>query len=144
MHTLDADIVERADQCLTAAFCFNIQFQPLHIDRRIKKEREPLLFGDNELVSIHTPGHTPGSISLYLDVEGTRILFVQDIGAPLLKEFYCNASSWVTSIQKLVALDADILCDGHAGVFGPKRNVKRYLDMCIQSQVKQGYVKCNE
>jgi glyoxylase-like metal-dependent hydrolase (beta-lactamase superfamily II) len=140
MHRLDADIVERADQIHTAAFCFNIEFQPLRIDTKITGSKESLHFGDYELIALHTPGHTPGSISLYIDIDDTRVLFAQDIGAPLLKDFDCDPSAWLQSIQKLFALDADILCDGHSGSFAPKKNVKRYLDFCIKSQAQQGYI----
>ena len=140
MHRLDADIVERADQIHTAAFCFNIEFQPLRIDTKITGSKESLHFGDYELIALHTPGHTPGSISLYIDIDDTRVLFAQDIGAPLLKDFDCDPSAWVKSIQKLFALDADILCDGHSGAFAPKKNVKRYLDFCVKSQAQQGYI----
>lgn len=140
MHELDADIVEKGDQIHTAAFCFNIKFQPLHIDKIITEEKESLRFGDYDLVSIHTPGHTPGSISLYLDIDDTRILFAQDIGAPLLKDFNCDPSAWIVSIKKLFALDADILCDGHSGAYGPKKNVRRYLEYCVRSQAQQGYI----
>ena len=132
--------MKKAIRRLTAAFCFNIDFEPLHIETKIKQEKESLRFGDYELISLHTPGHTPGSISLYLDIDGTRVLFAQDIGAPLLKDFDCDPSAWMESIQKLFALDADILCDGHTGAFGPKKNVKRYLEFCVKSQAQQGYI----
>jgi glyoxylase-like metal-dependent hydrolase (beta-lactamase superfamily II) len=140
MHTLDADIVERADQRLTAAFCFNIAFQPLSIETKITEEKESLRFGHYELISLHTPGHTPGSISLYIDIDDTRVLFAQDIGAPLLEDYDCEPSAWMTSIQKLFVLDADILCDGHSGAYGPRKNVRRYLEFCVKSQAQQGYI----
>jgi glyoxylase-like metal-dependent hydrolase (beta-lactamase superfamily II) len=140
MHKLDAGIVRDADQRLTAAFCFKTEFQPLSIDRIISQEKESLHFGKYELVCLHTPGHTPGSISLYLDTDGTRILFAQDIGAAVLKEFDCDPAAWVKSFNSLVALDADLLCDGHCGVYGQKKNVRRYLQACIASQIKQGYI----
>jgi hypothetical protein len=43
------------------------------------------------------------------------------------------------SVEKLFALDADILCDGHSGAYGPKKNVKRYLDACVASQKNNEY-----
>lgn len=140
MHELDAEIVERGDQTLTAAFCFETKFSPLPIDKKLRGSGEPLVFGEQTLISIHTPGHTPGSISLYIDIKGLRVVFVQDIAAPLLKEFYCDPEAWMESMEKLLALDADLLCDGHSGAYGPKRNVKRYLQSCIHSQKKQGYL----
>ncbi len=140
MHEKDADIVERGDVRLTASFCFDVDFKPLPVDTRLKGEAGTLHFGPQDLKWIHTPGHTPGSISLYMDVKGERILFAQDIGAPLLAEFDCDPSAWLTSIQKLFALKADILCDGHSGAYGPKNVVEEYLEYCLASQYRQGYI----
>ncbi len=89
---------------------------------------------------IHTPGHTPGSISLYMEEGGERILFAQDIGAPLLSEFDCDPQAWLTSIQKLFGLEADILCDGHSGAYGPKHAVREYLEYCLAAQYQNGYL----
>ena len=141
MHELDAVIAEQADQRLTAAFCFNIDFKPLHVDTKLKGDEGFLIFGLNRLAWLLTPGHTPGSISLYADIDRKRILFAQDIGAALLKEFDCDPVSWLRSVRKLEALDADILCDGHSGAYGPKRTVKRYLELCVKSQAEQGYIE---
>lgn len=141
MHTLDAMIVERADRRLTAAFCFNVDFQPLRVDTKLSGDKGRLHIGRQELHWIRTPGHTPGSISLYMDVSGKRILFAQDIAAPLLKEFDCDPDAWMESIQSLFALEADMLCDGHSGVYKPKSNVKKYLEYCVASQYQQGYIK---
>lgn len=141
MHAEDAKIVGRADQRLTAAFCFNIDFQPLRVDLTIQGEEESLVFGEHKVVCLHTPGHTPGSLSAYLDMDGLRILFAQDIGAPLLKEFNCDPAVWMKSVEKLLALDADILCDGHSGAYGPKNVVEQYLQYCIDSQRQGGYLE---
>lgn len=140
MHELDAEIVQRADIRLTAAFCFEVDFRPLYIDLKLKGEEVRLLFGNQEIVCIHTPGHTPGSISIYLDIDGTRILFAQDIGAPLLREFDCNPDAWVRSIDKLFYLDPDILCDGHSGAYRPRQLVRQYLQFCIDKQFELGYL----
>jgi glyoxylase-like metal-dependent hydrolase (beta-lactamase superfamily II) len=140
MHDLDAGIVERADTRLTAAFCFNIDFQPLIVDTKLFGEKGSIAVGRHELFWLRTPGHTPGSISVYLDIDDRRILFPQDIAAPLLKEFDCDPAAWMESIDKLLALDADILCDGHSGAYGPKNVVKDYLEYCVDSQHKMGYI----
>jgi hypothetical protein len=34
-------------------------------------------------------------------------------------------------MDKLLTLEADILCDGHAGVFRPKSRVKAYIERSI-------------
>lgn len=140
MHRLDADIVARADIRLTAAFCFGVDFKPLDIDIKLRHENERLIFGSQEVFCIHTPGHSPGSISVYLDIKGIRVLFAQDIGAPLLKEFDCDPAAWVDSVKKLFSIDADILCDGHSGAYVSKNLVRRYLQYCVNSQYEQGYL----
>jgi glyoxylase-like metal-dependent hydrolase (beta-lactamase superfamily II) len=133
MHALDADIVERGDNTLTAAFCFKIDFRPLSVDVRLEGAGNELPFGDQELTWLHTPGHSPGSISLYLDSGGKRVLFAQDIQAPLLEGFNCDPAAWQASVEKLLALEADILCDGHAGIWQPARTVRKYLKYALGS-----------
>jgi glyoxylase-like metal-dependent hydrolase (beta-lactamase superfamily II) len=140
MHSLDAEIVERADTRLTAAFCFNIDFQPLMVDTKLYGEKGRLILGGREVFWLHTPGHTPGSISVYTDIDGRRVLFPQDIAAPLLKEFDCDPAAWKESINKLFALDADIICDGHSGVYRPKSVVKECLEYCMAYQRQMGYI----
>jgi len=141
MHALDATIIERADTRLTAAFCFDIDPQPLCVDTKLAGDSGRLRIGRQELHWIHTPGHTPGSVSVYMDIDGKKTLFVQDIAAPLLKEFDCDPDAWMESIQTLFALEADMLCDGHSGAYTPKSKVVKYLEYCVASQYQQGYIK---
>ncbi|MDR2018391.1 MAG: MBL fold metallo-hydrolase [Syntrophobacterales bacterium] len=140
MHAFDAELVEAGDQRLTAAFCFNVRLEPYSVDRKLYREEEQLAIGGEMLTLLHTPGHTPGSISVYLNIDGKKILFAQDIGAPLLKEFDCNPYAWVESAEKLYALNADMLCDGHSGAYEPEDVVKEYFHYCIRSQYEQGYL----
>lgn len=131
MHALDAEIVEHGDQHMTAAWCFGIYLQPFLIDVKLRGGKGQLSFGEHVMNWVHIPGHTPGSIAVYLDKGGNRILFGQDISAPLLEEFNCDPIAWRKSMDQLLALDADILCDSHAGVFRPKHRVRAYLEQSI-------------
>jgi glyoxylase-like metal-dependent hydrolase (beta-lactamase superfamily II) len=128
MHEEDARIVMAGDNRLTAAFCFEVQFQPLPIDVVVSGSREIFVEGDNSLILLHTPGHTPGSISPYFDTNGRRFLFGQDLGAPLLPEFDCDPIAWRQSMDRLLSLEADVLCDGHSsGIYEPARRVASYI-----------------
>ncbi|MEN6318589.1 MAG: MBL fold metallo-hydrolase [Syntrophaceae bacterium] len=127
MHDLDADAVEEGDSTRTAASCYGTTFSPTAVDRRITGDHEILRFGGEELNCLHTPGHTPGSLSIYLDRSGKRILFGQDIHGPFLDVFRSDLSQWKKSMEKLLAIKADILCEGHFGIFQPKENVERYI-----------------
>lgn len=141
MHEKDAEIVERGDIRLTAAFCFDVDFKPLPVDLKLKGDAGNLEFPGHAIRWLHTPGHTPGSISLYMEENGEMVLFAQDIGAPLLSEFDCDPPAWLNSLQKLFALEADILCDGHSGAYGPKDVVRQYLEYCLASQYQNGYLE---
>ncbi len=131
MHALDAEIVESGDQHMTAAWCFGIYLQPFLIDVKLRGGEGQLSFGEHVINWVHIPGHTPGSIAVYFDIGGKMVLFGQDISAPLLEDFKCDPMAWRESMDKLLALDADILCDSHAGVFQPKHRVRAYLEQSI-------------
>ena len=131
MHALDAEIVERGDQLMTAAWCFGIFLRPFPIDVKLQGDKGQLSFGANRVDWIHIPGHTPGSIAVYLGAGDKRVLFGQDISAPLLEDFKCDPIAWRNSMDKILSLHADILCDGHAGVFRPKNRVKAYIERSI-------------
>ena len=131
MHALDAEIIERGDQHMTAAWCFGIYLRAFPIDVKLRGGKGQLSFGNYTVNWIHIPGHTPGSIAVYFDGGGKRVLFGQDVSAPLLEDFKCDPIAWRESMDKLLALDADILCDSHAGVFQPKNRVKSYIERSI-------------
>ena len=127
MHELDADIVERGDNRLTAAFCFEVDFKAFAPDVRLSGSEGRVPIDGQEIMFIHTPGHTPGSISPYVDTGKARVLFGQDLGAPLLSDFDCDTSAWTESMEKLLRLEADVLCDGHSGIYQPRSRVEKYI-----------------
>lgn len=132
IHELDAGPLERADATRTGASWYNLRLNPLIPDRKIAGKQEILTFGDRKLVCLHTPGHTPGSMSVHMDDDGTRVLFGQDIHGPFLPEFGADLSAWRQSMQELLALDADILCEGHFGVYRPKKQVRAYIERYLE------------
>ncbi len=132
IHELDAEPLEKGDSIRTAANWYDTTFPPTAIDRKLRGEEEILKFGTEELHCLHTPGHTPGSISLYLDRDGKRILFGQDIHGPFHKSFRSNIEHWKLSMHKLLRMDADILCEGHFGIFEPKEKVREYIERYLE------------
>ncbi len=67
-------------------------------------------------VVVHTPGHTPGSMAIYLARES--ILFTGDTIAavgdtPILGPFNCDRAAAMGSFRKLAAIDASLVCFGH-------------------------------
>ena len=131
-HDKDADAIEEGDPIMTAANWYETDFPPTPVDIRFKADHEILQFGAEQLHLLHTPGHTPGSMSLYLDRGGKRVLFGQDIHGPFMPSFKSDVGRWRKSMEKLLALEADILCEGHFGIFQTKEEVRKYI---------QGYMK---
>lgn len=127
MHDLDADAVEQGDPVMTAANWYETTFPPTRVDRRLTGAHEIIRFGEQELHCLHTPGHTPGSLAVYLDRAGKRILFGQDIHGPFMSSFRSSIEDWKKSMESLIALQADILCEGHFGIFRGKDKVEGYI-----------------
>jgi glyoxylase-like metal-dependent hydrolase (beta-lactamase superfamily II) len=127
VHELDADAVESGDPRLTAASWYGTRLPRVRVDQRLRGEHEVLSVGGTELHCVHTPGHTPGSIGIYLDRGGKRVLFGQDIHGPFSAEFDSDISAWRESMEKLIGLQADILCEGHFGIFSGKKRVEAYI-----------------
>jgi len=137
IHKLDAPPLEKGDPILTAATWYNTAFPPMPVDVKFNSPHETITIGDEKLVCLHTPGHTPGSISLYIDRGEERVLFAQDLHGPILKEFGSNLSQWDNSTQQLLELDADILCEGHFGVYRSKKEITNYIrSLRIQYKVE--------
>lgn len=127
-HELDADAIEEeGSNEKTAALWYGINYKPIKLEKRLKLEVEILNFGEIAFQCIHTPGHTPGSISVFIEVEGIKILFGQDIHGPFMASFGSNLRDYQVSMQKLLDLEADILCEGHFGVIQPAAEVRRYI-----------------
>jgi glyoxylase-like metal-dependent hydrolase (beta-lactamase superfamily II) len=127
-HKGDAAAIEGRESKSTAAAWYGVNYVPVFIDKVITSESEKARYGEVMLNFIHTPGHTPGSISVYCDIGGTRVLFGQDIHGPFDPSFGSDIAAWKRSMGKLLELEADILCEGHFGIYRPKNKVKDYIE----------------
>jgi len=127
IHRLDAPPLENGDSVLTAASWYKTSFPPTPVDVKFSVPEEIVKIGQEKIVCLHTPGHTPGSICIYLDRDGKRVLFAQDLHGPLLSEFGSDLQDWDRSTQRLLDLQADILCEGHFGIYKTKKEVRDYI-----------------
>jgi len=127
-HDLDANAIEeKGHDSKTAASLYGVEYKPVRLERRLKGDLETIRLGLYEFQCIHTPGHTPGSISILIEVESAKILFGQDIHGPFYKSFGSNLDDYQKSMQKLLDLNADILCEGHFGIIKPASEVNRFI-----------------
>jgi glyoxylase-like metal-dependent hydrolase (beta-lactamase superfamily II) len=88
---------------------------PAKVDMPVNDNDElPVLGG---IKVLHTPGHTPGSISLYLKHEKALIvgdLLANRFGLSLpSRMFTVDLAQEIASINKILSLDFDVVCFGH-------------------------------
>ncbi len=133
-HRGDLEAIERGDPLRTASSWYGMRLPELKVDMVIEGSEEEIHLGDTLLLCLHTPGHTPGSISLLWEKREGRVLFGQDIHGPFLPEFGSDLQEWASSMKKLLALEPDILCEGHYGIFRSRQEAKRFISECLFAQ----------
>jgi len=82
---------------------------------------EKIYVGDLEIEIIHTPGHTPGGISLSFKDGDKTVLLPGDTASAQGRLGFINGpgfdlEAWKASIKKMLALKPDMMFPGH-GVF---------------------------
>ncbi len=127
-HDLDADPIETGARERTAASMYGMDLAPCPVDHRVVGEGETLRFASGELRLVHTPGHTPGSMVAVSDLGGQRVLFGQDIHGPFHPAFESDKAQWRASMDRVLALQADILCEGHYGIYRGADAVRRFIE----------------
>ena len=128
-HELDREAIETGIG--SGAEYYGVSYQPCKVDVILSGTEGTVRCGWHNLKVIHIPGHTPGSIAVYLDA-GMRILFGQDVHGPYFLKG-SNTEQAKTSLRRLADLEADILCEGHFGVYEPKEEVRRYIEGHLRS-----------
>jgi metallo-beta-lactamase class B len=127
VHEADAAALESGDPERTAASWYGITLSPMRLDILLNGDGGPFDAGEGALCWIHTPGHTPGSICVLLERNSKKILFGQDIHGPFMPQFGSDRKLWRDSMRKLLALEPDILCEGHYGIYKPNERVKEFI-----------------
>jgi glyoxylase-like metal-dependent hydrolase (beta-lactamase superfamily II) len=126
-HQLDAAFLEAVDNEVTAASWYGRSMPPLTVDHKIKGATEAIAVGGGEIVAHHCPGHSPGSVVYVAEIDGRKILFGQDIHGPLHPGLRSNRADYLRSLQFILTLEADILCEGHFGVMRGKDKVRQFV-----------------
>ena len=131
VHEADAEFLAAGDDRTTAANWYNAEMAPLDVDTRIQGRHHTIDFMGRAIHALHCPGHTPGSVVYWLDSDGLRVVFAQDVHGPLNSAFRSNTLDYQASLKRLLALEADVLCEGHFGVFRGKQAVARFIRQFI-------------
>ncbi len=126
-HELEALFLEQGDNVVSAANWYGARIHPFHVDLKISGDREKILLGGRFIEVLHTPGHSPGSVVYLAESEGLKILFGQDIHGPIHPDLRSNEEDYQRSLELILSLDADILCEGHYGVYRGKKEVAAFI-----------------
>lgn len=125
IHELDAQAVETGDSVLTGADFYGQRFQPCEVNVRAYTDNTEIMkvtgfgtqllisAGETEFTVVHTPGHTPGSMSIYGELDGSKVLFAGDIDRPFRKERGFVVETWRKSVNRLIRLDVGRIYAGH-------------------------------
>ena len=99
---------------------------PREIDELYLDEEE-IDLGGRRIKAIHTPGHSPGSVVYMTESEGLKVLFGQDVHGPLDPSLLSNSEDYMKSLNLLLSMEADVLCEGHFGIFRGKEEVANFI-----------------
>ncbi len=127
-HELDAEYIENGDSDVTAASWYGSYLEPVKVDIKVTGNSRDFKVGDLELHFYHTPGHSPGSSVLTVISDGQLVLFGQDVHGPLNDMLLSSRKDYMASLAFLISLEADILCEGHFGVYKGKDEVRDFIE----------------
>lgn len=128
LHDLEAGYLETGDHEVTAASWYGARLTPCPVDCRLSRTEEDIALGDRIIRAVHIPGHSPGSVAYVTESDGLTVLFAQDVHGPLHPALRSNAADYQASLRRLLDLDADILCEGHFGVFRGKQEICEFVE----------------
>jgi len=130
-HELDAVYLESGDNEVTAASWYGARLKPLTIDIKLQGDESTLAVGAGRLTAIHWPGHSPGSVVYTTYLDGQLVLFGQDVHGPIHPALLSDERQYQDSLKKLLALDADLLLEGHYGIFRTRKEVREFIQSFI-------------
>lgn len=130
-HTYAAKVIEDEDPILSVAKWYQRTLQSTDIDINItQKYSIKLSVGHFDVIP--TPGHTPGSVIGLLTTPKGRVLFGQDIHGPFMPEFNSDIDQWRQSMQDILCLESDYLCEGHFGIIEGKDKVRQFIERYLR------------
>ena len=126
-HAQDAGFIERGDDRVTAATWYGATLPPCPVDCKLHGDQEELELGGRTITALHIPGHSPGSLAYLMTSDGNQVVFAQDVHGPLHPDLLSDRNDYLESLERLLDLNADILCEGHYGVFRGRDNVAAFI-----------------
>ncbi|MDQ3327181.1 MAG: MBL fold metallo-hydrolase, partial [Chloroflexota bacterium] len=126
IHSADRQQVETGDPALTASYLYNKPFPPARVDGLLA-HGDVLDVNGYAFEVYHTPGHSPGSVSLRTEFHGLKLLIAADtIWGGYHPRIRSSLEDWEQSLDRLLELEFDVMTTGHcppALIFDAKRHV---------------------
>ena len=107
-HTPDSKIIEEGDPKASGAERIGLTLKPTPITLHVEGDQELEVSGAT-IQLLHTPGHTPGSMSIIIDLD-QRLAAVGDALGSLSKEWKSSEDQWWHSLQRLKETRPQVLC----------------------------------
>ena len=113
-----------------------------HLDFTILKEGDAIEIGDYSFRCIETPGHSPGHLSLYepdkkILVAGDHILFDITPNITFWLEMENSLKKYLASLEKVYALDINLVLPGHRRLLKGHRQRIRELQEHHQDRLNE-------
>ncbi|MCX6005586.1 MAG: MBL fold metallo-hydrolase, partial [Chloroflexi bacterium] len=124
-HELDTNAIETGQG--VGAEYYGVNYRPDIVDIKLSQAESILEIGSHTFKFLHIPGHTPGSIVVVVEIAGKKILFGQDIHGPYHHMWGGEPAKAKESLEKLITIKADILCEGHYGIIKPSKAVEEFI-----------------
>ena len=103
---------------------------------RVVEDGDTLPLDGSRLEVVHTPGHSPGHICLYLRPE--KVLFSGDqvvgTGTTAMRPPEGDMATYIDSLRKLLSYDIAMICPGHGP---PVKEARRKIEELIQHRLER-------
>lgn len=106
----DSNWIESGDPVRTGAREVGVVFRGTPVGLVLREDLARIPVGDLEVEVVHTPGHTPGSQSVFLD-DDQRLALIGDSLASISPRWDSSEEDWWRSLEKIRERDPDIICD---------------------------------
>lgn len=130
-HTAEARFLETGDNHITAASWYGSKLTPFTVDHKIRDPLESFTVGDLVIEARHMPGHSPGSVMYFMESDGLKVCFGQDVHGPLDRRMLSDPDEYEKSLMRLIEMEPDVLCEGHFGVFFGRDKVRDFVEQYL-------------
>lgn len=127
IHPLDEPLVQDPNLIASACHLYNGPIRMIGPELCVRiADGDRIPAGDGELIVMHTPGHTDGSICLWGEIDGHTVLFAGDtVGGAMpglegveLRTWAQAVRAWKDSLRRIQQLPIDWVLDGHEPIDG--------------------------